>query len=180
MIAGILAGLTGCLYITNNTYLQPKPDESRPRDIPDGPPSGNSGPLPVPIGLFGSGNNGATCFPTSDGWDKFYSVPFFFVGPGVTPDSNCYTNSQQASQVTVFTCGDTNGTTLETGILIVEQFHPSTDKVCATNTPACPTSPRLTINQRAIATGKKYRATVFYKSRTLGSITNVTVFWTYP
>ena len=173
LLAASLAGLVSgcvCIYICNNGQTSGTPH----------PPTPSFGTLAVAVGSFQNGNNGQSCFPSGAGWDKYYIMPKFFLGPNVTPDANSYTNSENLSQVTVSTCDETNGTTLETAMVIYEQFHPSTDKVCATNTPACIPSAKLTIDQRTIASGKKYRATVFYKSSTLGSLTNVTVKWSYP
>lgn len=159
--AGLIAGLTGCIVFKINA-------------------AGNSGSLIVPVSSFYNGNGGQACFPTAQGWDRYYPLPRYFLGPGVTPDSMSYTNINQLSSVTVTTCVETNGTTLETGIVIYEQFNPNTDKKCATNSTACLVSTKLTVNQRSIANNKKYRATVFYKSGTLPPLTSVKINWSYP
>ena len=170
---GLVAGFTGCQCC--------KPKKERANN--DGVieivgPGGTSGTLIIAANIFQS-SGGTQCFPTSQGWDKYYPLPKFFLGPNTTPDANSYTNANNTPSVTVQTCDPSNGTTLQTGILIQAAFNPI-DKVCVTNSPACIPSPKLTIATRSLANNTKYKATVFYKSSTLGSLTNVTVNWSYP
>ncbi len=202
LLATIITGVTGCIVIkiSVNSGKPAAPYgggrepngaghalEQRPNDgVRQGfytetfDPIGSGGTIIVLASSFVSGNGNQACFPTSEGWDKYFVLPRYFVGPGVTADSTSYTNSEQLSSVTVRTCDPTNGSTLETGIVVYEQFNPNTDKKCATNSPTCLASGKLTIDPRAIANGKKYRATVFYKSGTLSPLTEVKVIWNYP
>jgi len=149
-------------------------------NFPRSDPTGNGGSLTIGTSSFSSG--GATCFPNPP-WDKKYPITSGnFVGPSspgnTTPP---FPNTFQNPTVTIDTCDPANGTTLETGIVIVETLHPLTDKVCATNAgPACSVSPLLTINQRSVTGSKKYKATVVYKSGTAGGLQNITVNWHYP
>lgn len=203
LLTGLIAGLTGCIVIklkvncpqpvagTEKTCAGggkaplPEPIPEDPWPAPDGcaevfGPAGNSGFLNIYYNSFYNGNGGQACFPTGDGWDRYFPLPRYFLGPGVTPNAQSYTNVDALFNVTVRTCAPTNGTSLQTGIVIYEEFHPSTDKKCKTTSPACLASGNLTINSRPIEGGKRYRATVFYKSSTLGSLTNVQVLWSYP
>jgi len=174
VLAGVAAGFTGCKCCqhkqgpTGNAGLF----EVMSTD-------GNSGTLIIAANIFQGNGGSQLCFPTSQGWDKYYPMPKFFLGPNTTPDANSYTNAANIPSVTVQTCDPINGTTLETGIVIQNAFNPN-DKVCATNTAACAASTKLTTDTRSTANNTKYKATIFYKSSTLGSLTNVTVNWSYP
>ena len=44
----------------------------------------------------------------------------------------------------------------------------------------CEHSPLLTVNQRSIVAGKKYRAVVHYKSTTAGGLNQIKVHFSYP
>ena len=175
VLAGMAAGFTGCKCC--QTKHGPA-DNSGVIEVIN--PDGNSGSLTIGLTAF-LGNGGAQqCFPTSKGWDKYYPMPKFFLGPNTLPDANCYTNASNIPSVTVKTCDPANGTTLETGIVIQNSINPNGDKTCATNTASCIPSTMLTIDSRSTANNTKYKATIFYKSSTLGSLTNVTVNWSYP
>ncbi len=140
--------------------------------------SGNFGSLNPDVTSFINGNNGQGCFPTSDGWDKYYPLPGYFLGPNTTPPTpNPYPNSGNNSFITIDTCAPENGTTLETGVVIMYEFNPA-DKVCA-STSSCVDSSKLTICTRSMATGKRYRAAVFYKSATLGGLQKIKINWSY-
>ncbi len=158
VLAGVAAGFTGCKCCqhkqgpTGNAGLF----EVMSTD-------GNSGTLIIAANIFQGNSGSQLCFPTSQGWDKYYS----------------YTNAANIPSVTVQTCDPINGTTLETGIVIQNAFNPN-DKVCATNTAACTPSTKLTKDTRSTSNNTKYKATIFYKSSTLGGLTNVTVNWSYP
>jgi hypothetical protein len=197
MIAGVIAGLTGCKPAKPQTSgEQPNSGQSTSgqstaersiaeqrtstpevKEVID--PSGNSGSLSIGLNSFLSGSGSAQCFPTSQGWDKYYPMPKFFLGPNVTPAANTYTNELNIPNVTVKTCDPTNGTTLQTGILIQDAANPN-DKVCVTNSCEDAGNAMLTVNRRSTQSGKKYKATIFYKSSTLDpSRTNVVVNWIY-
>src|SRR5207249_4224823 len=131
-----------------NTYVNvPGPPEDgkvaeqHVREVID--PTGNFGTLSIGANSFLNGNGGQACFPNPP-WDKYYPLSKLFLGPNTTPSAITYTNGDNFPSVTVDTCNPTNGTTLETGIVIAAEFAPNTDKVCATNAsvPPC-TSPRL-------------------------------------
>jgi hypothetical protein len=191
LVASVIAFIAGCIQIqvsVNDRKHPPGSDGGKnPEPSPNGddgpvvngPPTGNAGGLYVPTSSFQSGNNGQTCFPASKGWDKFYIVVTNFLGSNTPPDAMSFTNIGNLPKVRVTTCNPTNGTTLETGVVIFELFHPDTDKKCVTNSPSCLDSSKLTINARNMASGKKYRAVVHYKSSTLGSLTNVVVQFNY-
>ncbi len=151
---------------------------------------GNSGTLTVPIGLFTNGYGGATCFPLAQGWDRYYRVPDLFhrlaSGPGLpTPDT--YPNPGNLPRLEVDTCDTLNGPTLKTGIVILNDFLP-TDKLCASNAPAC-SPPLLNLSLTTAThtmklttppqTMARYKVTVFYKSTTVGALGNITVHLNY-
>src|SRR3954470_25009877 len=81
VITGLVAGFCGACKCP--------PKKAHAAATGDGEPgntSGNSGSLP-PIALttFSTGNNGQGCFPTSAGWDRYYVLPGYLLGPNVTP-----------------------------------------------------------------------------------------------
>jgi hypothetical protein len=138
-----------------------------------------AGSINVPIGLLQTGNNSQGCFQNPP-WDRFYIVVTNFPGPNTTPDAFSFTNVDNSSLVTVKTCNPANGTTLETGIVIFQQFN-TNEKQCVTNSLSCLDNPNLTINQFLMTNvTKKYRAVVHYKSSTLGSLTAIQVDYSYP
>jgi len=153
---------------------------------PFGIPTGNGGSLTVGISSFYGGNGGQTCFPNPP-WDKYRPIIGYFLAPNYPPPlpTPNFPNVENQPTVTIKTCNDSNanstvGTTLQTGIVIVNDANPNGDKVCATNN--CSATNFLTIDIRSLTPGNnKYRATVFYKSGTKpAGLTNVTVDWHYP
>ena len=174
VLAGVAAGFTGCKCCQ---HKQGSTDNAGAIEIIN--PFGNSGTIIIAANIFQGNSGSQQCFPTGQGWDKYYPMPKFFLGPNTTPDANSYTNAANIPSVTVQTCDPADGTTLETGIVIQNAFSPN-DKVCATNSAACIPSTKLTKDTRSTANSTKYKATIFYKSSTLGSLTNVTVNWSYP
>ncbi len=188
LIAGFIGAVAGCIQLSIKINA-PEPGTGTiggriapPAVTKTTPilevPTSVSGPLPVLVSQLGNGNNGQACFPNPP-WDRYYLVPKYLIGPSNTPDANCYTNSPQSPLGTIKTCDPANGTNLETGIVIFEATHPYTDQVCAMNSD-CPVSTNLTINQRTLANNKRYRAVILYKSSTLGSLTSITNWWSYP
>lgn len=149
-------------------------------NTPSGDTTGNAGALTVGVSSFQNGGSG-TCFPNPP-WDKNFPITAgWFLGPNVPPPTpNPFPNNNNVATVTLSTCDPANGTTLQTGIVIVESLNPLKDKVCATNTPFCTDNSALTINQRPMASGKKYKATVVYKSATVGNLQSIKVNWSYP
>jgi len=145
-------------------------------------PTPSAGTLTIPVSSFTSGNGQQNCFPYANGWNRYY-VTFYFLGPNVSPlpDPNNYPNPDNVNSVTVHTCDPLNGSTLDTGIVIMEDLDP-TQKVCNNN--ASPTyAPNPKLSSATFSPTKnntKYRATVFYKNSTVGSLQNITVRWSYP
>lgn len=200
LIAGLVIGVAGCiqLKIAVNTPKSPSvqccdgggedPSARSEADLskfpppgnypPPSDPSGNVGSVNVPIGSLLDNTASTGCFRTSNGWDRYFPMPKLFCGPYTPPNSFCYSNEGNKVWLTVQTCNPSNGTTLRTGIVIANDDVPS-DKKCVTNSASCIYSPRLTINKRSMANDTYYRATVFFKSATLGSLTNVVVDWLY-
>jgi hypothetical protein len=148
-------------------------------------PTGNSGTLTVGVGLFGSNSGSESCFPTAQGWDRSFLIPGLFhrfaSGAGL-PGSDTYPNPSNLATLQIDTCDPSNGTVLQTGIAVLDDFFP-TDKLCAT-TSTCGVSSLLTINSRTMnprtsPAMARYKATVFYKNATSGGISTITVHWAY-
>jgi len=150
--------------------------------LPSGGPSPSEGTLGVPITSFSAGNNGQTCFPTDQGWNKYY-VTFYFLGPNVSPppNPNNYPNPENVNSVTVDTLLSENGSTLDTGIVIMDNLNPAS-KVC--NDDAAPVyTPNAKLSKVTFTptgSGRKYRVGIFYKSNTAGGLSEVKIHWTYP
>lgn len=149
-------------------------------NTPSGLPVGNSGTLTIGTSSFSSA--AATCFPNPP-WDRSFPITDGnFVGPtapgNATPP---FPNTDKLTTVTLSTCDTANGTTLETGIVIVRTTNPLGDKVCvANNCTLNPPAPLLTSNQRSITGSNKYKATIVYKSGTATGLNFITVKWSYP
>ena len=127
LLAGSLAGFTsGCNSCCKPGATPGNTGGTTPGNTSTNNTSGSSGSLPVDIGSFSSGNNGQTCFSSADGWDKYYPLPGYLLGPGVTPpNNNPYPNPANLANVTIDTCDPLNGTTLETGVVIMYEFNPA-------------------------------------------------------
>lgn len=199
LLAGLVAGVTGCLVIKvttdkgrtkccggaagggtlDNTPWPAQDGYSETfKPHPPNNPSGNSGQVIALKKGFYTGSPHA-CFTAADGWDKWFPLPRYLIGPVVVPNAVCFTNIDQLYGVTVSTCIAENGTVLETGIVIYEEFNPNTDKLCVTNS-GCLAASLLTINTRPIEASKRYRATVFCKSAQLNVAGQVKINWSYP
>lgn len=199
-VVGLIAGVAGCIQL-KVTVIPPKPpvidcgcgggvsQNPRPEVDPPEPgpaglsrvvrdPSGNSGSVNVPIGSLLANTASTGCFQTANNWDRYFPIRNLFCGPSTPPIAFCFTNANNKQYLTVQTCNPTNGTTLRTGIVLANDDDPS-DKRCVTNSASCIYGTRLTINNRAMANDTYYRATIFFKSSTLGSLTNVVVDWRY-
>jgi len=155
-----------------------KDKDPKPRK-PDGP-SGTSGTLGLQVLSFRT--NGTTsindCFPTSQGWDRYYSTQYF--GGPFTKNIQ-FPNIENVSSVTVDTIHSSNGTTLATGIVIYKSVAPNI-KVCATNAGTIsPNNPNLSKATFApTQTNTLYRTTIFYKSSTAGGLSNIFFNFSYP
>ncbi len=145
-------------------------------------PTGTSGTLGVPITQFSSGDNGQSCFPYTQGW-KMYYVTFYFLGPNVSPlpNPNNYPNPDQVASVTVHTKDDANGTTLDTGVVILNNSNPG-NKICNDDaSPSWANNAKLSSATFApTGTGKKYRTAIYFKDGTQGNLTEIKVHWSYP
>lgn len=195
-LAALVPGFSGCRCT--------KTDETRPATVTDndvypyeggkidpyvkliippaGGPSPSDGTLTIPIGSFSPGDNGQACFPGSQGWNKYY-VTFYFLGPNVSPppNPNNYPNPENRNSVTVETALTENGTSLDTGIVIMNNLNP-TDKVCNDDATLVFTpNPKLSrVTFTPTGSGKKYRVTIFYKSATAGGLSEIKMHWSYP
>jgi hypothetical protein len=151
---------------------------STPADLAVFSSTGNSGSLSVGVTSFQNGNNNQACFPSSQ-WDKYFVVPNCYLC-GASVSQQCFANTTRANTCTISTCDPANANgTLQTGIVIQYEFNPN-DKVCSTNsctgvTPAT----SLTVCSRTMAPSSRYRATIFYKSSTIGNLQNIIVDWSY-
>ncbi len=163
----------------------PRPDPNEPppdvRAINIQNPDGTSGTLGVPITQFSSGDNGQSCFPAAQGWNVYW-VTFYFLGPNTTPPPvNNYPNPDNKTSVTIDTLDTANGTTLDTGIVILDNLNPA-NKVCNDDaTPQFASNPKLS---KAIfnptGTNKRYRAGIHYKGPPPPGLTEIKVHWSYP
>jgi hypothetical protein len=150
----------------------------RPRDPNN--PSPSYGTLAVPVTSFTSASS-TGCFPSSQGWNKYY-VSFYFLGPNVSPlpIPNNYPNPDNLSSVTIDTEDPSNGTALDTGILIVDNLNPNS-KVCNDDDPTYTANPKLSkATFNPTGTNRKYRVGIFYKSSTAAGVNTVLINWHYP
>jgi hypothetical protein len=143
-------------------------------------PSPSYGTLAVPVTSFTSGSS-TGCFPSSQGWNKYY-VSFYFLGPNVSPlpINNNYPNPDNLSSVTIDTEDASNGTALDTGILIVDNLNPNS-KVCNDDDPTYTANPKLSkATFNPTGTNRKYRVGIFYKGSTAAGVNTVLINWHYP
>jgi hypothetical protein len=154
---------------------------SQPADLLVFSSVGNNGSLSVGISSFLNGNNGQSCFPSTQGWDKYFVIPNCYLC-GANVSQQCFANTTRVNNCIVSTCDQANVVTgagpLQTGIVIQYEFDPS-DKVCATNSPTCTASSTLTTCTRAMGPSKRYRATIHYKSGTATGLSSIKVNWNY-
>src|SRR5262245_12661400 len=117
-LAGLLPAFSGCSTNTQTTRSTPLsdtevfPDKGGKIDpnvtavitAHPGLTAPSEGTLGIPITSFSSGDNGQTCFPSSQGWNKYY-VTFYFLGPNVNPapNPNNYPNPENVNSITVDT-----------------------------------------------------------------------------
>ena len=203
LAAGIVSVLAGCLVVkvTVNDPHQPKvKDGGTPADgqyhepcpsCPEPPlraehlepPAVVTGSLAVPINLAQNNTGAYNCFPSSQGWDRYYLIITNFNGKSVTPNAFSFTNKvPKQTTFTVKTCNPHNGA-METGILTFDMFAPGNSSlwVCRTNAGgACLDNGNLSILTRTMSNTRSYRAIVFYKSGTLGTNETVKVEFSYP
>jgi hypothetical protein len=200
MLAALVAGVTGCIVINVQTKT-PKHAHRSGKDSCCGGPTSRPGTGSTPgtgepgtgepTGNFGTvythtdtalGSPGTICFPLTKGWDKYFVLEGYIVGPNTAPISPSYPNTDNSTRIRIQTCNESNifwGTTLETGIVIQRDDAPSI-KQCRTNALQCAWSTKLTTNRLTMASGKYYRVTVYYKSASLPpGQTNITVDWFY-
>ena len=147
-----------------------------------GDPAANFGSIYIPTTSLVNNSASTGCFRSANGWNRYFVMPGLFLGPNTPLLANppCFTNSDNKASLKVDTCMLTNtytGMNLETGIVIVQDDDPYT-KQCRTNI-GCNISPKLTVNTWAISPNTYYRATVYFKGSTLGTMTNVAVEWSY-
>jgi hypothetical protein len=129
------------------------------------------GTLTVPIGDFTSGSM-SCCGVT--GFDR-YRVYVPFDGPNVSTPSASFPNPLNKPKLTVDTLTG-NNTTLNTCVMIRQNFSPYTTIACNDDYPTPPGN-KLSAATATLATGKQYRSTICYKNSTLGGAT--TVIWNY-
>jgi hypothetical protein len=138
----------------------------------------NGGALAVPIGDFTSGSY-PVCGGT--GFDR-YKVYFPFYGPNASPQSGAFQNTSHSSNLDVTTCTNSNGTVLDTAIRIQGNWLGTPELACNNDT-NCVGNPLLSFCTMALSTNASasntYRATLYFKSATLGSGKTVTFLWNY-
>jgi hypothetical protein len=140
----------------------------------------NGGCLAVPIGDFTSGNN-TICGGT--GFDK-YKVYFPFYGPNASPQSGIFTNYSGGANLDLTTCTNVNGT-IDTAIMFQGNWLGMPQVACNDNDTTCSTGTSLSsciginLSPNNGSTSNSYRATIYFKSATLGTNTSVTFRWYY-
>lgn len=148
-----------------------------PNTVEDPAPS--AGTINILPGSLVNNSSTTGCFPSSSGWDKYYATGWF-LGPGGTATPNNYPNAESKSNITIDTLSAANGTGLDTGILINYEFNPN-DKVCNDDVGSSiwPGNSKLSKATKPMNSKLRYRLTVFFKSSTIGSLTNIVVNWKY-
>jgi len=183
------AGLTGCKTTSKHHDVCYLPFPWDPCETPPDEkgriiirPDGNMGTLNAPVTAFSSGSSDGNCFPTTQGWNKYY-VTFYFLGPNVSPlpNPNNYPNPDNTNSITIDTMAAENGSSLDTGLLIVDNLNPNS-KVCDDDaSPTYTPNPKLSkVTFTPTGTNRKYRLGIFYKSSTATGITNIVIHWSYP
>jgi hypothetical protein len=194
--------ITGCVKLTVKTQVSgygpggagqgssPSTGSGGPTSIPDTTmadmvaqappptptsPSGNGGTLPIALSSFNNNTTLSGCFPTSQGWDKYYPLPNLLVGPNTAFSSIIFVNAENLASATVSTLNLGNPAGLETAIAIYPEFAPW-DRSCGNTPNACESLTRM-----PTVSGVRYKAGVFYKSSTLpAGTTTINVRWSYP
>jgi hypothetical protein len=143
----------------------------------------NGGALSTPIGDFTTSSS-TVCAAT--GFDK-YKVYFPFYGPNANPQSGTYQNTSMSPLLDLTTCTNANKPTLDTAIKIQGNWLGMPELACTNDDASCTNGTLLTTltnfslstNPGPISNTNSYRATVYFKSSTLGGNTNVTLRWYY-
>lgn len=135
----------------------------------------NGGTLTVPIGAFNTSSQQVSCSAkTFDRWKAY--VPFD--GPYTSPQSSTFPNTSQSTNLVISTISTANATSLDTAVKVQNNFLPTTQVACSDDvSSSC--GPYLSCSTNAMATGKTYRATIYFKNATLGGQTTVTFSWNY-
>ena len=139
----------------------------------------NGGCLGVPIGQFSSGNNTVCGAPSFDR----YKVYFPFYGPNASPQSGTFQNTSGSANLDLTTCTNVNGTTMDTAIKLQGNWSGTPEIVC-NNDASCTNNSLLSfctasLSPNSGSNSNSYRATIYFKSGTLGNNTNVTFQWYY-
>ena len=180
-LAGLSVVLTSCQCVSSNKQKEMAAIvfDKHPNVVTG--PSGNFGTINInPSTDLISNGSSTGCFPSTGGWDKYYATGWF-LGPGATANPNNFPNTApQSSSITIDTLHNDNGTTLDTGILINYEFNPN-EKVCNNDVGSTvwPNNPKLSKATMTMGNNKRYRLTVFFKSNTIGSLTNIKINWHY-
>ncbi len=139
----------------------------------------NGGCLGVPIGQFSSGDN-MVC--GASGFDR-YKVYFPFYGPNAASQTGIFQNTSGSANLDLTTCTNVNGTTMDTAIKLQGNWSGTPQIVC-NNDSTCTNNSLLSFCTTSLSTNSgsisnSYRATIYFKSATLGNNTNVTFQWYY-
>ncbi len=138
-------------------------------------PIGNAETLPISITGFFNNTSTSGCFPSGQGWNKYYPLPKLLLGPFTSSNSLTYPNIENRNSVTITTLNIGNPAGLETAIVIYPEFAPW-DRSCGNTANACESLTRMPTVQ-----GTRYKAVIYYKSSTLpAGTTSVLVRWQYP
>ena len=128
-----------------------------------------------------SGNScGSCCFPSAQGWTKYNTLTnFYFVGPNGTNTSSggvpIMANTNHWTKLLISTCDSSNGTNLQTGIMIKNLY--TGIQACQTNNCGKLTTNLVTMS--ASTNQAVYKAVIYYKGATLGTNVFIHVDWQY-
>ena len=140
-----------------------------------------TGTLAAPLTAFKPG--AIMCDGTT--FDQVSSNYFHFYGPNASPQVGPFQNTTGMTKLTLDTFSVDNND-VDTGIRIQKNWSPYSTLSCSNNAPDAPISQPLlskigsvTLSLNSGTTQNRYRVTVFYKSATIGSNTNITFNWLY-
>jgi hypothetical protein len=139
-----------------------------------------------------SNNTEGNCFVLSNGWNKYFSITDYFVGPNVTTNgippkilARMRENPDHETNLFLTTCLATNYEQLATGIYV--ELLSGVTNHCYTNIPTCDCGPSLTTAVFTMSNTTKYEdatycVILYFKSSTTNPnhlATNICLYWAY-
>jgi hypothetical protein len=179
LVASVAVALSiGCIDIHVNTNSGGQGLSGVPSSIISGP-APDYGSINPYVTEIGSNPGYDACFTTAQGWDGFISLPKFFEGPGGSHGFTVYPNTNGRWTLVVKTCDPLNvgGTPLQTGIVIVDLT--SGASWCQQANCTIGGQGTLTVNTITLSNTHRYKANIYFKTSTKGSLSNVMIDWSY-